>query len=170
MVWWWSSAFSQPILSSPQREKLVKAGERYLHVREATGKNDGKDVEAFLRNVGLGKGYAWCAAFMAQCHDDVGLENPRSAYCPVWFRKSNLVYQKNVKTITSFQAKKGQMFGLYIESKGRIGHIGMLTGQTKLSYHTIEGNANGGGSHEGDGVYRLIRNKKSIYAISDYCK
>ena len=35
-----------------------------IGVREATGRNDGKQVELYLKSVGLGKGYAWCAAFV----------------------------------------------------------------------------------------------------------
>ena len=48
-------------------------------------------------------------------------------------------------------------------------HVGMIVGETKFSYNTIEGNTNDGGSRDGDGVYRMIRNKRSIYVIADYC-
>jgi len=33
-----------------------------LNIRELTGKNDGPQVEAFLRSVDRKKGDAWCAA------------------------------------------------------------------------------------------------------------
>lgn len=33
-------------------------------VKELTGKNDGVEVESYLKSVGLGKGYAWCMAFV----------------------------------------------------------------------------------------------------------
>ncbi|MBA4411141.1 MAG: hypothetical protein C0397_17200 [Odoribacter sp.] len=48
-------------------------------------------------------------------------------------------------------------------------HVGLITGETKFSYTTIEGNTDDGGSREGDGVYARIRNKRSIHAIADYC-
>jgi hypothetical protein len=68
-----------------------------------------------------------------------------------------------------FESKPGQVFGLYFESKGRVAHVGLITGETKFSYVTIEGNTDDGGSREGDGVYARIRNKRSIYIISDFC-
>jgi len=46
----------------PSRNKIVRIAADELGVREATGNNDGKRVEAYLRYTNLGKGYAWCAA------------------------------------------------------------------------------------------------------------
>ena len=60
------------------------------------------------------------------------------------------------------------MFGLYYENKKRVAHIGIITGETFMHYTTIEGNTNGAGSNEGDGVYRKIRKKETIYLVSDY--
>lgn len=162
LLWLWDGAFSQPLL----RDKLVSIAESQDGVREKTGKNDGKEVEQYLKSVNLGKGYAWCAAYMAWCHNEAGIDNPKSAWSPDWF-KTNVVYSKN-KPVVSFQAKPGQVFGLYFETKKRIAHIGMITGEDRLHYYTIEGNTNGSGGREGDGVYRRIRTKKSIYKISDY--
>jgi hypothetical protein len=68
-----------------------------------------------------------------------------------------------------FESKPGQVFGLYFESKKRVAHVGLIVSETKFSYITIEGNTDTDGSREGDGVYRKIRNKRSIYIISDYC-
>jgi len=164
LFWGWNCIAGQPLL----REKVIQTAESQLYVREKTGKNDGREVERYLRNVGLGKGYAWCAAFMAWCHDENGVPNAQSAYSPDWFR-SNIVYESHIKQIVPFQAQNGQVFGLYFETKRRVAHVGMITGETKFSYETIEGNTNGNGDREGDGVYRKIRNKRSIYVIADYC-
>lgn len=143
--------------------------ESQLHVREATGRNDGKDVERYLRTVGLGKGYAWCAAYVAWCHDELNIPSPRSAWSPDWFR-SNIVYEANNPRISTFQSKPGQVFGLYYETKKRVAHVGLITGEDRFHYRTIEGNTNDAGSREGDGVYRKIRKKNTIYVIADYCK
>lgn len=153
--------------TSPLRARLVEAAEKYVGIREATGNNDGAEVKKILKNVGLKEGYAWCAALQAIIHDDINLVNPHSAYCPDWFR-SNVVYKKSLETFDKFQAKRGQVFGLWITNKGRVGHVGMLIGETKFSYTTIEGNTNGDGSDEGDGCYQKIRNKRSIYVVADY--
>lgn len=163
------NALCQPLAmpTSPLRERLVKSMEKYVGIKEATGHNDGKEIKKILRNVGLPEGNAWCAAVQVQAHDDVNIPNPHSAYCPDWF-KSNVVFEKTQMTIDKFQAKRGQVFGLWIEYKHRVGHMGMLTGESKFSYNTDEGNTNGDGSDEGDGCYRKIRNKRSIYVIADY--
>lgn len=122
-----------------------------------------------LKNVGLGEGYAWCAALMAQVFDDAGIPNPHSAYCPDWF-KTNVVYRREQKTVKPFESKPGQTIGLYIERKKRVGHIGVITGETRSHYQTIEGNTNGAGSDEGDGCYRKIRAKQTVFIISDHVK
>lgn len=166
-----NSAISQPLLTKENqlRTDLVNAAEQYVGVREATGKNDGAEVEKILSSVGLKKGQPWCAALMTQCYNDVQIPNPRSGYSPDWFR-TNVVYKRTQKTITEFQYQKGQVFGLYFESKGRVAHVGMLISETKFSYVTIEGNTNNGGSRDGDGCYKMIRNKRTIYVISDHVK
>lgn len=163
-LWIGYSVSGQPLL----REKLVTAAETQLHVREKTGKNDGAEIERYLKVSGLGKGFAWCAAYMAWSHKEAGIKAPTSAYSPDWF-KTNVVYRSNNPKVTPFESAPGQVFGIYFEAKKRVAHVGMITGETKLSYITIEGNTNNGGSRDGDGVYKRIRNKRGIYVISDYC-
>jgi len=150
------------------RTKLIEVASSQIGVKERTGHNDGKQVEKYLRATGLGKGNAWCAAFITWCHEQANIPNPKSAYCPDWF-KSNVVYERNALNIWVYTFKKGQVFGLYFEAKRRVAHVGILEGETKFSYETIEGNTDADGSREGDGVYKKIRNKRSIYIISDYC-
>lgn len=163
------NALCQPLTmpTSPIRERLVKATEKYVGLKEATGHNDGVGVEAILANVGLGKGFAWCAALMAQGHDDAQVRNPHSAYCPDWF-KTNVVFDRDKHKIENFQAKKGMVYGLWIANKGRVGHVGMTYAESKFSYSGIEGNTNDAGSDEGEGCYRKLRNKRSIKVFADY--
>lgn len=155
------------IQTSPLRDKLVTCADKYIGIREKTGHNDGPAVEAILRNLGLGKGYAWCAALQAQIFDDAGLKNPHSAYCPDWFR-TNVVYRRDKPSPIPFTAKKGQNAGFFIQSKGRVGHIGMIYAESKWNYLLKEGNTNEAGSDEGEGAYNKIRNKKSIFIIADH--
>jgi hypothetical protein len=56
-----------------------------------------------------------------------------------------------------------------VRNKRRIAHVGFIDSEDKNNYYTVEGNTNEAGSREGDGVYRKIRSKKSVYIISDYC-
>lgn len=172
----WGSSFGQSVLiedyptlpeTSYQRKELIRIADSQVGVRELTGRNDGKEVEMYLRSVGLGKGYAWCAAYVTWCHAELNIPNPRSAWSPSWFT-SNVVYRKNHFRIRPFIARDGQVFGLYYENLRRVGHVGFISGEGKLHYYTIEGNTSGEGSRDGDGVYRRIRRKESIYVIADH--
>lgn len=172
LLWLWNSSVSQPVLSdcpifSDVRAELVRVAESQIGVREKTGKNDGMEVEKYLRVVNLDKGYAWCAAFMAWTHEEVGVPNPQSAWSPSWVNK-NVVYRKNQKRVTPFKSQKGQVFGIYYDNLKRVGHVGMITGENKLHYTTVEGNTSGQGVREGDGVYRKIRKKELVHSISDH--
>jgi len=46
--------------------------------RELTGNNDGERVEEYLSYTGLGKGYAWRAAFVSWCYGKAGQPQPRN--------------------------------------------------------------------------------------------
>jgi hypothetical protein len=51
---------------SPGKEALIIAiAQKQLGIREATGNNDGPQVEAYLATVGLKKGELWCAVFLS---------------------------------------------------------------------------------------------------------
>lgn len=174
-VCWWGNIFSQSVLenyptypaTTELRQKVVKLAEEQLYVRELTGKNDGVEVVKYLKSVNLRKGDAWCAAFISWLHIQYSIPNPESGYSPNWFR-NNLVYHKKQPRMTPFVSRPGQVIGLWIPAKNRIGHVGMIVSENRLHYNTIEGNTNSMGSDEGDGVYRKIRRKESIYAISDF--
>ena len=114
------SASGQPVLTDYPvlekttllRNKLVSVAESQLHVREATGKNDGPEVAKYLRSVGLPEGYPYCAAGMAWCHEQLNIPNPQSAWSPDWFR-ANVVYRRGSPRLTKFESRPGQVFGLW---------------------------------------------------------
>lgn len=132
----------------------------FIGVREATGHNDGKEVEMFLAAVGLGKGYAWCAAFVKYCMLEAGIKaaermNGMALSCE---NKGNIITE-------GYQA--GDVFTLWYVRLGRIGHTGFW--DKKINdriYETVEGNTNAVGSREGDGVYRKKRSYNATYSIS----
>ena len=152
----------------PVRDSLCAIVESQVGIREKTGNNDGMEVEMYLRSVGLGKGYAWCAAFTTWCHDQVGIPNPQSAWSPNWGkREKQLLYMKNGLNL-QFPVKSGCVFTLYYSNLKRIGHVGFIMYEDANYYYTIEGNTNASGSRLGDGVYKKKRSKKSVYTISDF--
>ncbi len=152
----------------PPRERVKLVYDSQLHVRELTGRNDGIEVEDYLKYTGLGKGNPWCAAFVSWCYGKACISNPMSAWSPSMFPKKNLVYQRGSKALTGIP-QQGDTFGLYYDNLKRVGHVGFVDVWEEGSYLiTVEGNTNGAGSREGDGVYRKRRLKSQIYQVSDF--
>ena len=158
--------------SNGLRDSLRISFTNEVGIRELTGNNDGERVEAYLSTCNLGKGYAWCAAFVNWNFIKAGIETgvKSTAWSPSWFADtSKVVYTKNW-TRDIFKVKAGQVFGLYFYSKRRVAHVGFIEYEDVQNYYTVEGNTNKAGSREGDGVYRRVRPKNTIYIISDYVR
>lgn len=143
---------------------LVDTYTSQVGVREATGKNDGKQVEAYLKSVKLGKGYAWCAAFIRWCFDHCGIKTNINAMALSTHRPAHLVYFKGKKIREPIASDVGT---LYYPKLGRIGHTFFFDKEINSKIcRTVEGNTNAAGSREGDGVYVKYRSYKAIYSIS----
>lgn len=155
-------------------QAVVDAAATYVGVREATGHNDGVEVEAILHTVGLGPGYAWCGAY---CYAVVirsgSVKMPGGArayaWAPSWHPPARRVWQRSRGLkFTGLGPKApmpGDVFGVYYASMKRIGHVGIVQewGDTVI---TLEGNTSGGGSRDGDGVYRRRRKMDQLYCVS----
>ena len=140
------------------REVILSIARSQIGVREATGKNDGKMVEAYLHYTGNKKGAPWCASFVSWVFAKAGFDAPRTAGCSVLFPLS----------LQTTKPKPAVVFGIYFASLKRIGHCGFVEEQKNNWLSTIEGNTNVAGSREGDGVYRKIRHKKTIAGYADW--
>lgn len=139
-----------------------------LGVREATSHNDGKAVEGYLHSVGLGKGYAWCAAFVRWCYDSAHITTTINGAAASAHRKTNLVWF-NHQLIK--EPQPGDAFTLWYPSLNRIGHTGFYHQRINPSiYQSVEGNTNEAGSREGDGVYKKYRSFNATYSISRWIK
>lgn len=157
-----------PSLGLDQESCIVQTAEQYLDVREATGKNDGPEVEMFLKSVGLGKGYSWCAAFVHFVLDQCGIKNTINAWSPTAHNPKNIIYAKS-KHYASVQP--GDVFTIWSYSKKRIAHTGFVHSPACDRFYTsIEGNTNDGGSFNGDGVYKRRRSYKQTYSITRWIK
>lgn len=132
-------------------------------MRELSGRNDGRRVEEYLRAVGLGKGYPWCAAFVSWAFRGAGVDAVATAWAPALFPRARVVYTRGENGYTM---QRGDVFGIYYPSKGRVAHVGFIDDEEGAFYITVEGNTNEAGSREGDGVYRKRRAKKTIYRVS----
>ncbi|RYD95992.1 MAG: CHAP domain-containing protein [Sphingobacteriales bacterium] len=138
--------------------QVLKIAKSQIGIREATGNNDGRQVEAYLAYTGNKKGEPWCASFVSWVFGQAGFNQPRSAWSPALFPQL-----RQVKT-----AKPALVFGIYFPTKGRIAHVGLVEKQQGDWLYTIEGNTNLAGSREGDGVYRRLRHTKTIAAYADW--
>ena len=134
-------------------------------VLEATGKNDGPEVEKYLKHVHLGKGYAWCAAFVCYHLSGCEVSNPRSAWSPKVESGGRRVWSPRKAVRPPLP---GDVFSVYYSNLGRVGHVGFVTGLDGAYINTVEGNTSGPGSRDGDGVYARRRQLSKLYSITNY--
>lgn len=139
----------------PGKERMVLIAAHLcdkVHVKEI-GANRGLWVERMLAAVGLGGGFAWCASFVSYCAKLAEFETgPKSGRAAVrnwasWAKDNNLL---------GFKPTRGDLV-YRLDSKTKLGHIGIIIDADPPNVKTIEGNTDGSGSREGDGVYRKSR-------------
>ncbi len=141
-----------------------------LHVREATGRNDGAEVEAYQRVTGNSRGAEWCGSYQAAANQHCGLPFPAAAGAArYWFRpESPRTYFIRALRGSTDAIEPGHKVGFYYGYLGRIGHIGCVVARTRNGFVTNEGNTGRGGGRTGAGVHRLTRSKGEIYAASNW--
>lgn len=142
------------------RARLLSIAKNELGVREVSGHNEGPQVAAYLRYVGVKQRSSWCAAFVSWVFGEAGYTAPRSPWSPALF-------PLNKRTR---QVRPAVVFGIYFSQLKRIAHCGLVERQEGDWLITIEGNTNIAGSREGDGVYRKRRALKAIRCFADWTK
>jgi hypothetical protein len=152
------------IVKSKHNVGIVDIAESQVGVRELTGNNDGPEVEMYLKNSGLGPGYAWCSSFIKWVLDSAAVKNSITAYSPSAYQSRKVVWKR--EWVKEF--KPGQVFTLYYSSLGRIAHTGFCVDREDNVIITIEGNTSLAGSREGDGVYKKKRSLNTLYAICEF--
>ena len=134
------------------KNDVLAIASQEVGVRERTGNNDGERIEEYLHTVGLHRGDPYCAAFVSWLYKKAGYPGPRTGWSPDLFPTKRLVKDP----------KPEDVFGVYIASKRRIAHCGIVERMHSDFIYTIEANTNNSGGAEGDGVYRRMRHKRSI--------
>jgi len=125
-------------------------------VREATGKNDGKVVAAFLAAAGLRIRAPWCAAFVFWClkkagWKEKGPEHPASTWWWAdWAKRQGRLIKDPRKV------RRGMLFVWNRNGKGHIGFV-LSEPDSKGRFRTLEGNTNSQGGREGNGVFGRTR-------------
>jgi hypothetical protein len=143
------------------QEKALEIAATQIGVEEAPGhKNTGKDVEKYLKAVGLGSGFSWCMAFVYWCHEQaaeaMGRKNPL-------FKTGGVLEQWRQRK-AEFRATTPQPGDIFIMDFGKgTGHTGIVEKVNEDdTISTIEGNTNSDGSREGYEVCRRTRARAKI--------
>ena len=164
-------ATSEPSdVTDPLLAKALLIAESQIGVMEEGGDNRGKTVEMYLRSIGLGPGFSWCAAFIYWCFERAAAElndrNPlvRTGVCLVHWETAK---KQGVRVITQGQARNdpssvqpGHIF--IIDHGSRKGHTGIVRRVEGGKFYTIEGNTNKAGSREGNCVFNKVRTIEEI--------
>ncbi|RYG12519.1 MAG: peptidoglycan-binding protein [Chitinophagaceae bacterium] len=140
------------------QQSILKIAKSQIGIREATGNNDGKQVEKYLNYTGNKKGEPWCASFVSWVFGQAGFKHPRTAWSPALLPNHRLIST----------AVPAAVFGIYFSNKNRIAHVGLVEMQKGDWLYTVEGNTNLEGSREGDGVYRKLRHVKTIKRYANW--
>lgn len=145
-------------------DTTIKTAITQLGVEERPkGSNAGPEVEIYLKSVGLGKGYAWCMAFVYwvvnQSALKTAIKNPLKKTAGVLAQ-----YQACLSLVTK-TPKPGDVFIMDF-GKG-LGHTGFVEKVVGTKVHTIEGNTNDQGSREG---YAVCRRKREISTIKAFIR
>jgi hypothetical protein len=140
------------------RDRVVAIAATQVGVREASGRNDGKEVEAYLAYVGLKKGEPYCAAWVSWVFGQAGYARPRTGWSPALFPASKVTKE----------VLPGNIMGIWFPSLNRIGHVGIVERKRKDWCQTLEANTNLEGGREGQGVYRRLRHQRTIHSYSNW--
>lgn len=153
--------------------RLVTIAESQVGVRES-GSNSGDDIRKYQEATSLAPGkWPWCAAFVDWCIQE-------------WLKDDEVVKWLGLKVRTpeAWRPKTALAYGFLGWAKDRpnttnvlmpteraqagdivmytFSHVGIVVSDNGNTIQTIEGNTNGEGSREGDGVYSKIRNKSLV--------
>lgn len=147
------------------RSKVRKYYHTKIGVRELTGKNDGIQVEQYLKYVWLKKGQPWCAAFVSWCFGYNGVKKARSGGCVKLMEQGKVIY---INGKAKQKPRPADVFFIWFSNLKRVAHTGFVDDWGETWVTTVEGNTNDAGSREGDGVYKKKRLKRQIYAVCNY--
>ncbi|MFZ0615429.1 MAG: CHAP domain-containing protein [Chthoniobacterales bacterium] len=153
--------------------KLAKIAESQVGVRES-GTNSGGSIRKYQEATSLDPGaWPWCAAFVDWCIAEWLKDDEVIAWLGLkvrtpeaWRPKTALAYgflgwakdRPNTTEVLmpSAKAQAGDIV-MYTFS-----HVGIVLSDNGKTLQTVEGNTNGEGSREGDGVYFKTRAKSLV--------
>lgn len=173
-----SSTVTASVDDAPVVRCVVSIAEDEVGVKEETA-NSGERVDQYLASVKINFPAYWCAAFVHWSHRQCGnvLEPAREFAMAARFARERVVFKKG--DLDKYQTTRdghvlqristdGDVFTLYYANLGRPGHCGIIVGEDDDYVTTVEGNTGDGGSRNGDGVYRRMRDKETLWTVSNW--
>ena len=145
----------------------VETARTQLHVREATGKNDGPEVAKFLASVGIKFPAPWCGGFGAWVLSKCGIEHKMngmaSSCCP---NDDGLLYKRGRNKSQPDEVPAGTMF---FWSRPEGGHTGFVTEWGDGDYFTrIDGNTSTADGGQGVAEKKALkRNVQKLYKYQE---
>jgi hypothetical protein len=141
------------------KDCLLDEARKLIGIKEVGGNNRGPEVDKIIISSGGKPGQAWCAYTQVFIHKKCRLSHANGMALS-WFIKPRIIHKN--------QYTQGDVFSVYNSGLRRIGHVGLIEQVLPSGKFivTIEGNTSGGGSREGDGVYRLTRSTKNVYSFA----
>lgn len=154
------------------RDKVLNAARSSLGWTEATGKNDGRNINLILDSVGLkGSGAPYCAAWVFYVGKiALGDKNPypRSAWSPDMVKKPTWLKGKGE------EPKPGDVGSIWFASKGRVAHVFLVEKNLGNVLITNEGNTSpdakpgSAADRDGGGVYRKRRLRSQVHSVRNW--
>lgn len=136
-------------------KKALSIAATQLGIRE-TGNNTGKDVEKYLKSVGLPGGHPWCMAFVVWCFEQSAASLKTKS--PL-LRTGGVLDQWN-RVPAKYKKSAPSVGSIFIMSTGGgKGHTGIITKVfPNGTFTAIEGNSNSNRSREG---VKVVTNTRS---------
>ena len=145
-------------------------------MREATGRNDGPEIDAWNKALGIPLRSFWCGSFQAALQRECRLPSPPGAGGSYnWFKPASArTYYIRGQRGAVDSIRPGHVVGFYYANLKRIGHIGRAVAPTRQTrrggrgWTTSEGNTGSGGGRDGAGVHYLTRASWEFYAGANW--
>ncbi|MGI4872454.1 MAG: hypothetical protein ACRYFX_14905 [Janthinobacterium lividum] len=162
-----------------QPTAVLQVSAARLYIREATGHNDGPEVEAAQRAAGARPGIdEWCGCEQYMEQHLCGLPSPPwPAAARNWTPPTSprTVYIRGLRGTTADIAP-GYQVTFYYSNLGRIGHVGRAVSATRAvrrgrparGWIVRAGNTGTGGGRTGAGVYDIFYSSYEIYAAANW--
>lgn len=175
-AWALTTALDAAPLPADARSRVLAAADAMTGWHEATGRNDGRNIDAILSAVGMeGTRAPYCAAFVVKAGDDALTRAlnpyPRSAWSPDMVPRPTWTRARGGP-----EPRPGDTFGIYFPAKKRVAHTGLVRRNLGNVIETVEGNTSADAApgsaadRDGGGVYRKRRLRRQIHATQDHLR